>query len=313
MNTLEIRPLHAVPVLPALAGPLVLAPVKAAAPAWSRKKARAMDGTTLLRRLVGLCLLQVRPNAEAIAHGSRDPGHVHQLRVGLRRLRSAARGLRAFAGALPHGWEAALMPVFKALGEARDRHVLATEIAPRLRAAGADLVDDAGHPGSDAAMLRQLVCGERFQDLLRRLSAFAEADDPGVPDGREATGRRHLEQRLQKLARDVARSARAFDDLSFEQQHAVRKRLKQLRYLAEFAAPAYGQDQVRRWLRRVAPAQDALGRHMDRMLAGRHFAARADVDPAAGFAAGWLRAKADRSARQARRALLRLRATPTFW
>src|SRR5689334_21115952 len=48
-------------------------PVKAAPPPWSGRQARAMDGETLLRCMVGACLAQIRPNADAIAHGSRDP------------------------------------------------------------------------------------------------------------------------------------------------------------------------------------------------------------------------------------------------
>jgi hypothetical protein len=63
----------------------------------------------------------------------------------------------------------------------------------------------------------------------------------------------------------------------------------------------------------VSSAQDALGTHVDRVLAARRFTALAATDPRAWFAAGWLRARSRRSARAAHKALARLRATDAFW
>ena len=140
--------------------------------------------------------------------------------------------------------------------------------------------------------------------------AQASPDPATHADG---SGLACLVGRLRKLERQVTRDARRFDELPFEAQHRARKRLKRLRYLAEFAAPAFARDDVRRWQRRVSQAQDALGRHVDRVLAGRHFAELAIRDPDAWFAVGWLRAKTARSARAARKALLRLRDADRFW
>lgn len=293
--------------------PVVLAPVKARVPPWSGKQLRAMDGATLLRRMVGACLAQVEPNAAAIGRGSRDPEHVHQLRIGLRRLRSAARGMAPFAEAMPHGWEAAVMPVFDALGRSRDRFVRTTTLAPRLRAAGAAVAGDDPPSEEDARALARRVGSASFSAAVGRLRAFADgtpADRPGDEDG---SGLDLLVRRLRKLSRQVTRDARHFDELPFEAQHRARKRLKRLRYLAGFAAPAFAPAAVRRWKRHVSDAQDALGRHVDRVLAGRHFTELAVSEPDAWFAVGWLRAKSERSARAARRALQRLRDVDGFW
>lgn len=284
-------------------------PVKAAAPPWSGKQARAMDGATMLRRVVGTCLAQIQPNADAIALGSNDPEHVHQLRVGLRRLRSGVRGLDAFALGLPPGWEDAVRPVFDALGESRDRHVLSTTLVPKLREAGADIADTVHSSKRDVAIGRQVRRAD-FQRVLRELAAFA--DGPGPDAGGEAgEGLAQIVSSLSKLSRQVRRGARHFEELAFERRHDVRKRLKRLRYLAEFAAPAFERADVKAWLKKVSPAQDALGRHVDLVLAERHFAAASRSD--ARFAVGWLRAKSGRSARDARRALARLRDAKPFW
>ena len=290
---------------------LEIDPVKAAPPDWSGRQLRAMDGRTLLRRMVGACLAQIRPNAGALAQGSVDPGHVHQLRVGLRRLRSAVRAMQPWVADLPPGWEAAVQPVFDALGDSRDRHVASTTLAPGLAAAGAPLADLRPPAAGAAKALARLVRGGRFQDALAALRAFAET--PGASPGADGDGLAHLAARLRKLSRQVKRGARDFDALPFEEQHQVRKRLKRLRYLAEFAAPAFERGEVRAWLKAIAPAQDALGIHIDRVLASRRFEALAASDARAWFAVGWLRAQAERSARAARKALARLREIDAFW
>lgn len=287
-------------------------PVRATAPPWSAERACAMDGVAMLRHVVGACLAQIRPNADAIALGSDDPEHVHQLRIGLRRLRSGVRGLAPFAGGLPTGWEAAVMPAFEALGEARDRFVLSTTIAPALRAAGAAISDIEPPSRREGAAFRRRVCGADFQRVLRGLATFAHEVHPAA-DGDPGEGLAHLVAGLRKLARQVRRGARDFDALPFERRHEVRKRLKRLRYLAEFAAPAFDRAEVKAWLGHVAAAQDALGRHVDLALAERRFAALAASDPDALFAAGWLHAKADDAARAARKSLQRLRDAKAFW
>ena len=291
-------------------------PTKAGPAPWSAKQARAMDGAAMLRGMVAACLAQIVPNAGEIARGSRDAEHVHQLRVGLRRLRSAAQAMKPFAAGLPAGWEAALRPVFDALGEARDRHVLATSLLPRLRAAGAAVVD-AGGPSEEeqARHLQHLVRGAMLQGLLLRLLAFAEApgDAADRPGGEPGAGLERVVSRLRELARQATRDARRFESLSFERQHQVRKRLKRLRYLAEFAAPAFDASDVRRWLDKVSPAQDALGEHVDLVLAARRFALQAPGDTDAAFAVGWLHAKSERSARAARKSLQRLGNADAFW
>ena len=286
-------------------------PVKAAPPDWSGKQLRAMDGQALLRRMVGICLAQIRANAGALAQGRGDPEHVHQLRVGLRRLRTVAGAMRPFGAGLPPGWEAAVQPVFDALGESRDRHVLSTTLAPELAAAGAPLPDLLAPSAAVGTALATLVRGDRFQDALSALRSFAETPDAGPGPGGD--GLAHLIARLRKLARQVTRGARRFDALPFEEQHQVRKRLKRLRYLAEFVAPAFERADVKAWMKAVSQAQDALGIHIDRVLAARRFAMLAATDPRAWFAAGWLRAKSERSARKSRESLDRLREADAFW
>jgi inorganic triphosphatase YgiF len=277
--------------------------VKAEPPAL----ARGLRGDAMLRAVVAACLSQILPNAAEVAGGSIEPGHVHQLRVGLRRLRTAARELAVFAPGLREQVDASVGRVFDALGESRDGHVLATTLAPALERAGAPL---ARLPDEGVAALAPLVRAAAFQGELLRLLAYAEgAPEPAGDDKPLAV----LRGRLDRLRRRLARDAKDFEALAFDGQHGVRKRLKRLRYLAAFAAPLFKHKRVDDWNDAAAAAQDALGRHVDAALAARRFEAAAAQDPRAWFAVGWLRGQQGESAAAGAKALRKLLRADAFW
>ena len=286
---------------------------KAAPPPWDGRQAQTLGGAAMLRGMVASCLAQILANAGEIARGSHEAEHVHQLRVGLRRLRSVAREMKRFAAGMPDGWEAVIKPVFAALGESRDRHVLATSVVPALQRAGAPLRDATAPSGSDAKAVRDLVRGAAFQGTLARLRAFAGAADAEPERADDGAGLAYLVGRLRKLERRIARAARRFRQLPFPHRHRLRKQLKRLRYLAEFAAPAFPRREVDAWLKKIAPVQDRLGQYIDDVQAGARFAALAPTEPGAAFAQEWLSAQAQRSARASRKSLERLGRAKPFW
>ena len=92
----------------------------------------ARDELELLRVLLGAGLQQALANAREIAAGQETPGHVHQLRVGLRRLRTALRAFGESAPALA-ACEPAIAKVFRALGTWQRLRYLAEFVAPRYK------------------------------------------------------------------------------------------------------------------------------------------------------------------------------------
>jgi inorganic triphosphatase YgiF len=89
------------------------------------------------------CLDQIARNAAMLAevdtldiYGAGNPEHVHQLRVGIRRLRSAWRLFRGWAQLPPDEMEHALREHFAAFGANRDQDVLQESIIPALVKAG---------------------------------------------------------------------------------------------------------------------------------------------------------------------------------
>jgi triphosphatase len=160
--------------------------------------------------------------------------HVHQLRVGLRRLRSALRLFRGQVPMSPH-WNERLVPLFAALGRARDRDVFAAEVLPALQAAGApDLahwVDVPVDAPAEAAALGALLRDPGL--TLLWLELLAATQEPPTPPPEEAaaapaagaaaeTGRSWRDlaaERLQHWRRQMRRCVGRLDRLSDDELH----------------------------------------------------------------------------------------------
>lgn len=277
------------------------------------KKHRLPSGEALQRAVVGNCLEQILPNASVIAQGQGDDEHVHQLRVGIRRLRTALRELDAFApGRFDPAWQAPLRTAFRRLGELRDGEHVLESFDEALRACGGPAIAAQEPPSTPA---QEIVGDGAFQAVLIALMGFAAAGASAParpqPTGRhqpalDADGTRRMARKaLRRLHRKIVKEAEDFAALAADVRHGVRKRIKRLRYLAEFFAPAL-QGRGRRFLRRLEPAQDALGRLNDEQVAEGLYRKMARRDPQAWFAVGWLAARRERTLAECQQALHRI-------
>ena len=241
--------------------------------------------------LVAAALAHALPNAAAITEGRHGPDHLHQLRVGLRRLRSV---LRAFGPADPRR-DAALATLFAALGSRRDADVLAATLAPAAAAAGAagliwPVVEPVGAAGADDALIDAASSPERALSapgttrLWLLLLALAVPGPDPTPWGPTALAV------LRRWHRRARRAAAAWATLDEARRHALRRRLKRVRYLMEFSAallPAKAAKAEAVALRRL---QDSLGRWND-LLAARDALAALPATPGRDFGAGWVAAE----------------------
>ncbi len=272
-----------------------------------------MDGPRLLRAVVSNTLDQILPNVSEIAAGVAIEGHIHQARVGLRRLRTALRELGALDPAVDEAWEPVLARAFAQLGVARDAVTAARAARPLLeRAHAPKLAWDAADAGDPTAA----VLDPAFQRVLIVLLGYAHA----APEAHEvqaalsaAAVRAHVCDRLARLHRHVSHAARDFATQPFDNQHRARKRLKRLRYVAEFVAPLFDAKQVAGYLDHLEPAQDALGAHVDIEVAMEKFRADAAGDTQALFAAGYLEAHLADTGRDAQTALKKVAKAEPFW
>ena len=258
-------------------------------------------GSEIFRAAFLSCLDQVLANASNIASGCLDDEVVHQLRVGLRRMRTAWREMPDWHGDLATSWLQPAADVFRELGVDRDRRTVAAAMREPLL--------EAGSPDPDLRPLRdahpvdvvELVRTKDFQHALLDMLDFAldqpsasEDDDEGrlPPDASAESPRATIARRLDKLHRRLARDAKRFAELTVVERHGVRKRLKRLRYLTELVAPLFGKRAVARFLEALEPAQDELGRYIDLLVASRLARDVAEAgDGRAWFNVGWLQAR----------------------
>ncbi|MEY3253829.1 MAG: hypothetical protein RL227_2802, partial [Pseudomonadota bacterium] len=247
-----------------LAEGLDLVPATHAAPS---SVVRSQAGPALLATLVRDTLAQVLPNAAELAARTATPEHLHQLRVGLRRLRSVLREAAALRGepdavaaalALERDWA---VP-FGALGAARDADALAAGLWPELgrvlAAAGLPpLPQAAGAAAQDPA---EVVQGMAMQALLMRTLAVALPPPPRALTGAAPSAAPpDAAALLQPLCKRVRRGSRQIATAEPEQLHRLRKRAKRLRYLLDALAPQLRRKPLQRLLALLRKALNRLG------------------------------------------------------
>ena len=264
------------------------------------------------------CLVQIATNASTVAGGEFDPEHVHQLRIGLRRLRTALGFHAETAAALPRTEAVAAEAArwFRALGAARDLVAIAgpteRELAAALAAAGLHFETPRLAPSADAADPGALLRAPPAQSLLLDLYEATQTEPAPELEG-EASLVEFVGRRLERWHRRVRRDAGQFASLDDAARHRLRKRAKRLRYGIEFGEALFERGQVRRCLKPLRAMQERLGELVDLTVALDAYRAGSDRDPHALFAVGWLAARRERQVAECEPALKDFRAAKQFW
>jgi len=257
--------------------------------------------------VVGVCVMQIAANA-ASAAASRDPEYLHQLRVGLRRLRSALRVFRDFAAtdatqALVGSLRATLPP----LGVARDWDVVTELLERRVVPAAAGALDFTvtlrwakRRRGGARRHARDIAASSSFQQFMidamtwaetsRRTPELAMATHESAPAASSFAKRA-----VARLTRKVEQAAAEGDWANAEARHRVRIHLKRLRYVCEFFADCFKRKRVRRYLEHLEGLQDLLGELNDLTTARRLFADLNESGQSVqrAFVYGWISARED--------------------
>ena len=307
-----------------LAQGLPFPPLRRASPPSYSEDASAIEA---FGSILDECLAQITGNAIGLIEG--DPAlrleHVHQLRVGIRRMRSALRSLQGWVPPPPVDLVEGLRALFTTLGMARDSDVLDNGVVAELAKVGAPrLTLPAGTAGRDpvevvrAADTQQVFLAwttwrAHFDQTLgeggdavvdpEKVRTHSPADtaftDGGLAESDGAlqtcvgapTLRRNVERRLRRWHRRVVSNLQAFDDLDEANLHALRKHTKRLRYAVEFFLPFLRRRKAERYLAVLAAFQDRMGELNDLFVARARYQSLIVSDPAAWFALGWLAAR----------------------
>lgn len=291
---------------------------------------RGTPWAAALRTIVEECLAQMQAN-EAGVVGSPDAEYVHQMRVGLRRLRSALGLFKEFATP-PEAVLEDLRWIAECLGRVRDAEVLAHETLPRVpapaepdlawpalceaavaaadaaRRAAVKAVSAPRHVGWQLALMAWM-CGLPGQTVAGRSGGAADPDEDPLPA--------FAQRRLRRLRKRLARDGRRLEDTDASARHDARIVAKKLRYATEMLGAlqtGHGRRPApaeRQRLCSLATLQQKLGLLNDAEVAGgllAQMAAQAPrLAPAASYAQGWLVADAAQRVRGLGRVWRRVR------
>ena len=205
---------------------------------------------------------------KAGARAGRDPEHLHEMRVAVRRLRAILRASRnLFDARWVERLRSELDWLGGRLGLVRDLDILDAYLQPRLAALeGAEhragqrvlrrLSADRARARAD---LNAALDNPRYPRILEQLETFlsrppASASDVSLPDV-AATEWKRLRKAVQKLP-----GRPSADDL-----HAVRIKVKRARYAAELARAAAGV-RGKRFINQAKKLQDILGDLQDAVV-----------------------------------------------
>ena len=231
---------------------------------------------------------QIVVNRQAVLQTD-DPEGAHQMRIGLRRLRSALRALHPLVdGGSLRGFEWSARDVGRCVGMLRDADVLITGIqAPMEQVAS----DKRGFGELRGALARdQQAKRDEVRTALRgptwtRLELYLALWPQTLEESHELDKpvTKHARRVLQKAWRKPAKLGRNLDRLDDEHRHEMRKALKELRYQTEFFAPLFKRRDTHDFIEQLKSLQDVFGYINDARMAPR--LVEVEIEHQAGVAA----------------------------
>jgi triphosphatase len=250
---------------------------------------------TALQAIGRSCLAQLLRNEAAVL--AAYPEGLHQMRVAVRRIRSAVSSLKKMLPAEDRRRvEAELGWLSGVLGPARNLDVFATELLPAARSGVPD------EPGWDdlAATLdrlrraaydrvREEILSTRYTATMLRLSRWFEASEwrseqcaPGSPIGEVAP------RVLDRRRRRVRRRSKGFGSLPPRERHRLRIAAKKLRYTIELFGGLFDRDH-KKFVSKLKRLQDDLGYANDVRVAHDFLTELfAQIDPRSPTSRAWI-------------------------
>jgi CHAD domain-containing protein len=296
-------------------------------PERARQLVLARDATCrdALYEFTRLAAQQIEANRRVTLE-TEDPEGPHRLRIALRRLRSAIRAFRPLIDtASTRALDRHAGAVARSVGELRDADVFFEGIyAPAAGAmkghAGLQPLKEAlaKHRARTREEARAALQGNHWWALELHLSLW-----PRTLEGCAALDRRAEDfaaEALEACWRKAARKGTHVARLTDEERHAMRKRLKRLRYAVEFLCSLYEPGRVQPFLKRLKQLQDVLG-YVNDVATARRLEGVADefagdnreCQRAVGYMLGWHGARATACWDTAQERWGKLRHTGRFW
>jgi triphosphatase len=255
-----------------------------------------------------------------------DPEGAHQLRIGLRRLRSALRAFRPLMDtSATREMDQHARVLARVIGELRDADVFIKDIYGPV--AGV-MKGHGGLPPLKEALTahrirkrdaaRANLDGTHWSSLQlylalwpRTLEEVTTLDQPVA---------KFADHALDAIWKKVAKSGQRVSDLEGDERHKMRKSLKKLRYTIEYFASLYKPADVKPFVQQLKKLQDVFGYVNDVITAKqfeeiseKHCPENLPCQRAAGYVIGWHTAEAAHCWACAKKGWKDLEKTHRFW
>ncbi len=275
----------------------------AAVKATLLKLSKRMTIEQVFQAIAANCMAQVQANETGVAQ-EHDVENLHQMRVGLRRLRSA---LGLFKDVLqpPEDLQQELGWLVTQLGAARDWDVLAGSTLPAVAEAAPDeprlaevklAAQNKTHEMHEATSIA--VSSPRYTRLILCFTRWVQGC--GWRDAMSLQSQNRLTENVTKFARNtlvydqrrLLKRGRKLPGANPETRHRVRIAAKKTRYATEFFQSLYSSKRVRPYVEALSNLQDELGWLNDAAVADRLLKelqeGQSHLEGSAGFVRGYL-------------------------
>lgn len=318
---------------------------------WKARSAASIDLATVIKErdaaqalaaVTSECLEHIVRNTAVLCEvdtagicRAATPEHVHQLRVGIRRLRSAWSFFDGLTELPSPEHRQKIKTYFSQLGGTRDEDVLKESILPLLAVAGLPPLVLPTSPRQDSSAenvastdfqswlldtLAQCTIPATISDALTKPTATAlnasstDFEFPRAPRPPHKPALKPLLiKKLKKWHQQVVRSGLIFQSLSIEQQHALRKKSKRLRYALQYCESLFPESNLSLYRKQLATVQDILGEMNDLYVAQPLFESLKAEQPQAWFACGWIQARLGTLTKEAAEAFKKFGVTAAPW
>lgn len=287
----------------------------AAVKAGSLQLFKKMTMNQAFAAIVENCLRQIQANAPGvIAADSMES--LHQMRIGLRRLRSALKLFQELI-TLPEELRLELEWLSDAISAARDWDVLASKTLGTIRteAVEGELDEVRQAALAKAAQLHQAAAAAvgsvRYTQLILSFARWLLGNEwrESLPQLKGKDLRKRLkmfsQDMLEKDQQRLKKRGRQLKDADAKTRHRVRIAAKKMRYDTEFFQSLYPSNETKEYVAALADLQDGLGSLND-IAVGEELLLQIEKDQSGlsgitGFIRGYLAARAAEDERKVRK------------
>lgn len=287
-----------------------------------------LNADAAFKKIAWECIHHLQSNQHIVLMESDIEG-IHQMRVALRRLRSA---FTLFKNLIHNDESIFLLSEINWLadkmGKVRDLDVLMTDTLPRVTQYSKNHKGFV-MPEEQASQARLLMCqdmqsalmSQRYQRLLLMLGAWLEKER-GFGTEHQLKNYTLLiiaRKSLNKLYKKLRKCHVQFMDMTSEQRHVVRIAVKKLRYASEFFSSLFPAKRVDPFIKQLTRLQDSLGQLNDIHVAGNLLQSisgpipNANVNDAILIFEKWGRKRADQKIPDIDARLQKLLSVKPFW